>query len=104
MLLPITNVEQTLSRNFHQEQDGTISVNIRWQINLMTSKQAVKMLVQNLATNATNEYLLEQNDLRHSSLKLNLVKGNFKITLTNITGRGILAINFIQSKGKKIVN
>jgi hypothetical protein len=98
MLIPIMKAEQTMSRRFLQEHDGIIICSIMWhRQNAMTPKYAVQLRVQNLATNTTIAYLLEENDLISSYVKLYLEKGDYILTLNNISGRGIKAINIVTS-------
>jgi len=99
MLIPIMKAEQTMSRRFLQEQDGIIFCSIiMWlRQNPMTPKHAVQLRIQNLATNNTIAYLLEGNDLISSYGKLYLEKGDYILTLKNISARGIKAINIVTS-------
>lgn len=101
MLVAITTEEQTMSRTLHQEQDGMISIRVRWQISdLETAEQTVFLHVENIANNATQEYQLKQKSPGFSHLQFNLQKGDFELTLLNISGRGIKAIDVIKNKSK----
>jgi hypothetical protein len=100
MLIPIMKAEQIISRRFHQEQDGTIFCSIMWQRqNSMTPKQGALLRIYSFTTKfaTSKDYPFEENDVTTSYLKLNLEKGDYVLTLRNISGRGIKAINFMTS-------